>query len=52
MKFVSAAVLFFLIVSNLGAFDRVSKDQPGNSAISGFRDVAAEQEVGEVGAGR
>jgi N-acetylated-alpha-linked acidic dipeptidase len=45
MKFVSAAVLFFLIVSNLGAFDRASKDQHENSAISGFRDVAVEQEV-------
>jgi len=45
MKVVSAAVLFFLIVSNVGAFDRASKDQPGNSAISGFRDAAAEQEV-------
>src|SRR6202522_736204 len=56
MKFLSGAVLFFLLVgSNLQAFDQASKDskekannsqnQPQISSISGFRDVAAEQEI-------
>ncbi len=58
MKLFSGAVLFFvLIVSNLQAFDHAGKkndndndndngkDQPDNSAISGFRDVAGERDV-------
>ncbi|MGB6383835.1 MAG: M28 family metallopeptidase [Terriglobales bacterium] len=55
MKLLSGAVLFFLLIgSNLQAFDQAGKDatssnkdkaQTENSSISGFRNVAAEQEV-------
>jgi N-acetylated-alpha-linked acidic dipeptidase len=55
MRFLSGAVLFFLLIgSNLQAFDQAGKNkdkandnhnQPDASSISGFRDVAAEQEV-------
>jgi len=58
MKFVSAIFLFFvLIAANLQAFDQAgkntnqdantstNKDQPGNSTITGFRDVAAERAI-------
>jgi N-acetylated-alpha-linked acidic dipeptidase len=55
MKLLSGAVLFFLLIgSNLQAFDQAGKNkdkagdihnQPETSSISGFRDVAAEQEV-------
>jgi N-acetylated-alpha-linked acidic dipeptidase len=46
MKLVSAAVLFFFLVgSNLRAFDRAPKEHSETHAISGFRNVAAEQEV-------
>ncbi|MFZ0481664.1 MAG: M28 family metallopeptidase [Terriglobales bacterium] len=55
MKVSSAAALFlFLIGSNLQAFDRAgnggspssrSKDQSVGAVISGFRDIAAEQEL-------
>ncbi|MGB9237174.1 MAG: M28 family metallopeptidase [Terriglobales bacterium] len=45
MKVLSgAALFFFLIGSTLQAFDR-GKEQPAASVISGFRDVAAEQEI-------
>ncbi len=45
MKVLSGAALFlFLIASNLQAFDRTPKE-PEGSVISGFRDVAAEQEI-------
>lgn len=47
MKVLSgAALFFFLIASNLQAFDRTSKE-PGGALISGFRDVAAEQKIEE-----
>jgi len=50
MKILSgAALFFFLIGSNLGAFDSSpahgSKEQSAGSAFTGFRDVAAEQEI-------
>src|SRR5580698_755647 len=55
MKLLSGAILFFLLIgSNLQAFDQASQskdkandnqNQPQASPISGFRDVAAEQEV-------
>lgn len=46
MKVLSGGVLFFfLIISNLQAFDRKPKQPSDDSNISGFRDVAAEQEL-------
>jgi N-acetylated-alpha-linked acidic dipeptidase len=59
MKFLSAAVLFFMLIgSNLPALDHAGKgkdngegqhgkenSQPESLSIAGFRDVAAEQEV-------
>jgi N-acetylated-alpha-linked acidic dipeptidase len=50
MKVLSGATLVFvLIASSLQAFDRTldraTKDQPEGPVISGFRDVAAEQEI-------
>ena len=46
MKVFSGALLFlFVIGSTLQAFDRAPKEQPEGSVISGFRDVAAEQEL-------
>jgi N-acetylated-alpha-linked acidic dipeptidase len=43
MKLLSGAVLFFLLIgSNVQAFDQAGKT---NKDISGFRDVAAEQEI-------
>ena len=46
MKLLSGAVLFLaLLGSNLRAFDRPNKEKSGRAVISGFRDVAAEQEV-------
>ncbi|MFZ1917389.1 MAG: M28 family metallopeptidase [Terriglobales bacterium] len=46
MKVLSgAALFFFLIASNLQAFDRSPEEQPEGSVISGFRDGAAEQEI-------
>lgn len=50
IKFLSgAALFFFLVASNLQAFDydsdRGAKTEPGSATISGFRDVAAEQEI-------
>ncbi len=45
MKVLSgAALFFFLIASDLQAFDRTPKE-PKGSVISGFRDAAAEQEI-------
>jgi len=45
MKILSgAALFFFLIASNLQAFDRTPKESEG-PVISVFRDVAAEQEI-------
>jgi N-acetylated-alpha-linked acidic dipeptidase len=46
MKVLSgAALFFFLIASNVQAFDRTPKDRPEGPVITGFRDVAAEQEI-------
>ena len=46
MRVLSGAVLFFfLIISNLQAFDRTSKERSDDANMSGFRDVAAEQEL-------
>ena len=45
MKLLSGTVLFLaLLGSNLRAFDR-PKEEPETTVISGFRDVAAEQEI-------
>jgi N-acetylated-alpha-linked acidic dipeptidase len=46
MKLLSGSVLFLaLLGSNLRAFDHPNKEEPGSAVISGFRDVAAEQEI-------
>jgi N-acetylated-alpha-linked acidic dipeptidase len=46
MKVLSGGVLFFfLVISNLQAFDRQQKERADDASISGFRDVAAEQEL-------
>jgi len=48
MKPVSVAALFLiLLVSSVQAFDHPvkDKDQPGESSIAGFRDVAGEREI-------
>jgi len=46
MRDFSGAVLcFFLIISNLQAFDGTPKDRSDESNMSGFRDIAAEQDL-------
>jgi N-acetylated-alpha-linked acidic dipeptidase len=46
MKLWSGAVLFLaLLGSNLRAFDHPKKEESGSAVISGFRDVAGEQEI-------
>ncbi len=46
MKLLSGSVLFLaLLGSNLRAFDHPNKEESGSAVISGFRDVAAEQEI-------
>jgi N-acetylated-alpha-linked acidic dipeptidase len=46
MKLLSGTVLFLVLLgSNLRAFDHPNKEESGSAVISGFRDVAAEQEV-------
>ena len=46
MKLLSCAVLFLVLLgSYLRAFDHPNKEESESVVISGFRDVAAEQEV-------